>query len=149
VSGQQVRSEDWTVISLGFAAAASMVAISAAIHLDLWATGYKTIPSIGPLFLFQGVIGATLAVLLVLSRRMWAIVTCAMFTIATISGFLLSVYVGLFGFMDTFAAPFAALSLAAEGVGTVLLSLFGAVVLRSRPRSARVSAQDYGRDCWQ
>jgi hypothetical protein len=50
--------------------------------------------------------------------------------IATIGGVLLSVYVGVFGFMDALGAPFAGLSLAVEGAGTVVLVAVGAELVR-------------------
>ena len=59
--------------------------------------GHRTIPTIGPLFLFQGIAGALLAVLLLLSRRLLIVVMAAGFMIATIGGLLLSINVGLFG----------------------------------------------------
>ena len=42
--------------------------------------------------------------------------------IATIGGLLLSVSVGLFGFMDSPATPYAGLSLGVESAGAVVLS---------------------------
>ena len=57
--------------------------------------------------------------------------------IATIGGLLLSVYVGLFGFMDTLSAPFAGLSLAVEIAGTVVLVAVGAELVRGMAGSPR------------
>jgi hypothetical protein len=62
-----------------------------------------------------------LAVALVAWRRLVTVVAAAGFMIATIGGLLLSVYVGLFGFMEALSAPFAGLSLAVESIGTVVL----------------------------
>ena len=92
--------------------------------------GYRTIPTIGPLFLIQGLAGALLAVLLLLSRRLLIVVTAAGFMIATIGGLLLSTNFGLFGFMDTLAAPYAGLSLGVESAGAVVLAIVGAVLVR-------------------
>jgi hypothetical protein len=91
--------------------------------------GYRTIPTIGPLFLLQGLSGAVLAVLLVVSRRLVIVVSAVGFMIATIGGLLLSIYVGLFGFMDTLAAPFAGVSLGVEIVGALVLILVGALLV--------------------
>lgn len=123
------------VITLALIAGAGLVATTGAIHLHLWASGYRTVPTIGPLFLFQGIAGAALAVALVASRRLLTVVAGAGFMIATIGGFLLSVYVGLFGFMDTLAAPFAGVSLAVESAGALVLSAVGAMLLIGRIRS--------------
>jgi hypothetical protein len=91
--------------------------------------GYRTIPTIGPLFLVQVIAGVLLAVLLLFSRRLPMVVAAAGFMIATIVGLLLSIYVGLFGFMDTLAAPFASLSLGVESAGAVVLAVVGTVLV--------------------
>ncbi|HEY1633526.1 MAG TPA: hypothetical protein VGF64_02125 [Acidimicrobiales bacterium] len=109
------------VLTLAVVVGAALVATTGAIHLHLWASGYRTIPTIGPLFLFQGIAGAVLAVVLVVWRRLLTVVAAAGFMIATIGGLLLSVYVGLFGFTDTLAAPFAGMSLGVESAGAVVL----------------------------
>jgi hypothetical protein len=123
------------MITLALFVGAALVATTGAIHLHLWAAGYRTIPTIGPLFLFQGIAGAALAVALVASRRLLTVVAGAGFMVATIGGFLLSVYVGLFGFMDTLAAPFAGVSLAVESAGALVLSVVAAVLLIGRVRT--------------
>ncbi|MBF6557442.1 MAG: hypothetical protein IVW52_15020 [Acidimicrobiales bacterium] len=117
------------MVTIAMVIGAALVAATSAIHLHLWATGYRAIPTIGPLFLVQGVVGAILAVVLAASRRLFAVVAAAGFMVATIGGLLLSVYVGLFGFMDSLAAPFAGLSLAGESVGALMLAAVGAVLL--------------------
>jgi hypothetical protein len=117
------------MITLAMLIGAALVAAASAIHLHLWATGYRAIPTIGPLFLVQGIVGSTLAVVLAASRRLFAVIAAAGFMAATIGGLLLSVYVGLFGFMDSLAAPFAGLSLAVEGVGALMLATVGVVLL--------------------
>jgi hypothetical protein len=115
-------------IILALLVGAALVATTAAIHLHLWAAGYRNIPTIGPLFLFQGIAGAAIAVALVAWRRLVTVVAAAGFMIATIGGLLLSVYVGLFGFTDTLSAPFAGLSLAVESAGAVVLGVAGIVL---------------------
>jgi hypothetical protein len=125
-------------VTLAVAVGAALVATTGAIHLHLWASGYRTIPTIGPLFLFQGIAGAVIAVLLVVWRRLATVLAAAGFMIATIGGLLLSVYVGLFGFMDTLTAPFAGLSLAVESAGTVVLAVAaGALVLGQHSHAHR------------
>jgi hypothetical protein len=114
------------VTTLAMIVGAALVATSAAIYLHLWVSGYRTIPTIGPLFLFQGIVGCASAVTLVAWRRLLVVAAAAGLMIATIGGLLLSVYVGLFGFMDTLGAPFAGLSLAVESAGTVVLVAVGA-----------------------
>jgi hypothetical protein len=124
-----------TAITLGLVVGSALLASSGAIHLRLWATGYRTIPTIGPLFLLQGIAGVLLAVLLVIWRRLLVVVAGAGFMVATVGGLLVSVNFGLFGFMDTFAAPYAGLSLVLEITGAVVLGVVGTVLVRGDRRS--------------
>jgi hypothetical protein len=119
---------------------AALVATTGAIHLHLWASGYRTIPTIGPLFLFQGIAGAVLAVVLVVWRRLLTVVAAAGFMIATIGGLLLSVYVGLFGFTDTLAAPFAGVSLGVESAGAVVLGAVAITLVLGQFEPAKASS---------
>jgi predicted lipoprotein with Yx(FWY)xxD motif len=79
---------------------------TAAIHLDLYLTGYRTIPTIGWLFLLQVIaaFGLGLAVLVIPSRLVilsrLAAGAGAGFALATLGGYLLSVWTGLFGFKE-------------------------------------------------
>src|SRR5580700_3836087 len=57
-SGSSARRAATT---LGLVVGAALLASSGAIHLQLWAMGYRTIPTIGPLFLLQGIAGVLLA----------------------------------------------------------------------------------------
>ncbi|HWC39296.1 MAG TPA: hypothetical protein VG476_12235, partial [Acidimicrobiales bacterium] len=120
------------------------VATTGAIHLHLWAAGYRTIPTIGPLFLFQGIAGAAMAVALVAGRRLALVVAAAGFMVATIGGLLLSVYVGLFGFTDTLTAPFAGLSLAVECAGAVVLAVVAGALVLGHGRSSQRGAPSTG-----
>jgi hypothetical protein len=109
--------------------------------------GYRTIPTIGPLFLVQVIAGALLAVLLLASRRLLLVVAAAGFMIATFVGLLLSIYVGLFGFMDTLAAPYAGLSLGIESAGAAVLAVVGTVLVLGHGRSEQSpSHTDRGED---
>jgi predicted lipoprotein with Yx(FWY)xxD motif len=89
---------------------AGLIIASAAIHLDLYLTGYRTIPTIGPLFLFQVIAGFAIALAILaapltpVTRRPAVDATIAAvgagYAIATLGGYLLSVWVGLFGFHE-------------------------------------------------
>jgi hypothetical protein len=134
-------------ITLGIVIGSALLAASSGMHLELWSMGYRTIPTIGPLFLVQALAGALLAVLLLISRRLLMVVAAAGFMIATIVGLLLSIYVGLFGFMDNLAAPYAGLSLVVESVGAVVLAVVGTVLVRGHGRSEqRPTHTDRGED---
>src|ERR1700721_2485158 len=79
---------------------------TAAIHLDLYLTGYRTIPTIGWLFLLQVIAAFALglAVLAIPARLLppgrLAAAAGAGFALATLGGYLLSVWIGLFGFKE-------------------------------------------------
>jgi predicted lipoprotein with Yx(FWY)xxD motif len=81
-------------------AGAGLLAATAAIHLDLYLTGYRTIPVIGWLFLLQVIAGFGLAAAVLTSARRIVAAAGAGFAVATLGGYLLSVRVGLFGFTE-------------------------------------------------
>jgi hypothetical protein len=124
-----------TAITLGLVVGSALLASSGAVHLQLWAMGYRTIPTIGPLFLLQGIGGVLLAVVLLLWRRLLVVVAGAGFMVATIGGLLVSVYFGLFGFRDTFAAPYAGLSVVVESAAAVVLAVVGTALVFGHRRS--------------
>jgi predicted lipoprotein with Yx(FWY)xxD motif len=84
---------------LGIAGAALLVA-SGAIHLDLYLTGYRTIPTIGPLFLLQVIAAFVLAAAIAATGSWLAAAAGAGFAVSTLGGYLLSLWVGLFGFTE-------------------------------------------------
>jgi predicted lipoprotein with Yx(FWY)xxD motif len=87
-----------------------LLVATAAIHLDLYLTGFRTIPTIGPLFLFQVIVGFALALAILaapftaVTRRPAVDASIAAvgagYAIATLGGYLLSLWVGLFGFHE-------------------------------------------------
>jgi predicted lipoprotein with Yx(FWY)xxD motif len=83
----------------GIAGAALLIA-SGSIHLDLYLTGYRSIPTIGPLFLLQVIAAFALAVAIPVTRHWLAAAAGAGFAISTLGGYLLSLKVGLFGFTE-------------------------------------------------
>ena len=119
---------------------AGLVAWSAAIHLDLWQTGYRNIPTIGPLFLLQWISGFLLATGIVVFRRTLPALAGAGFLLATLGGLIWSAELCLFGFHESFSAPYAGLSTAVEISGMAVL--VSAIVLRVKTveRSRPVSA---------
>jgi predicted lipoprotein with Yx(FWY)xxD motif len=84
---------------LGIAGAALLVA-SGAIHLDLYLTGYRTIPTIGPLFLLQVIAAFVLAAAILITRNWVVEAAGALFAVSVLGGYLLSLWVGLFGFTE-------------------------------------------------
>jgi predicted lipoprotein with Yx(FWY)xxD motif len=87
------------VLGLRFLGAA-LLAVTASIHLDLYLTGFNTIPTIGNLFLFQVIAAFLLAVIVAATGNRLAAAAGAGFMIATLGGYLLTVWVGLFGFKE-------------------------------------------------
>jgi predicted lipoprotein with Yx(FWY)xxD motif len=81
-------------------AGAGLLAATAAIHLDLYLTGYRTIPTIGRLFLFQVIAGFVLAVVIAVANSRLAAAAGAGFAVATLGGYLMSIWFGLFGFTE-------------------------------------------------
>ena len=89
---------------------AGLLVATAAMHLDLYLTGFRTIPTIGPLFLFQVIVGFALALAILaapftpVTRRPGVDASIAAvgagYAIATLGGYLLSLWVGLFGFHE-------------------------------------------------
>ncbi len=119
---------------------AALMVWSAVIHLHLWSTGYRHIPTGGPLFLLQGITAVVLAVLVAAVRRVWAAAVASGFVVSTIAGFLLSVNVGLFGFQDTWAAPYATMAFGVELATLVVLASGAALCLRGSMSLAPQSA---------
>ena len=81
-------------------AGAGLLVATGAIHLDLYLTGYRTIPTIGWLFLLQVIAAFFLAVVVGLLGSRVAAVAGALFALSTLGGYLLSIWFGLFGFRE-------------------------------------------------
>src|SRR6516165_6127067 len=90
-------------------AGAGLLVATAAIHLDLYLTGYSTIHVIGVLFLLQVIAGFALALAVLVTPLVapssWlpAAASAALgagFAVSTLGGYLLSLWVGLFGFRE-------------------------------------------------
>ncbi len=93
------RVISWLQIRLRIAGAV-LLATSAGIHLYLYLTGYRSIPTIGWLFLVQFVVGFSLTIAALLTRSRLAAGASAVFALSTLSAYLLAVWIGLFGFKE-------------------------------------------------
>jgi predicted lipoprotein with Yx(FWY)xxD motif len=123
------KTGGWRQLGLRVAGAV-LLAVSACIHLALYLTGYRSIPTIGWLFLLQVMVGFVLvAGALVTSSRLAAAAGAA-FALSTLGCYLLAVWIGLFGFKEVRTragiaaglievAAFATLALAALATGAV------------------------------
>ncbi|HEY2316409.1 MAG TPA: hypothetical protein VGH96_22570 [Streptosporangiaceae bacterium] len=81
-------------------AGAGLLVAAGAIHLDLYLTGYRSIPTIGWLFLLQVIAAFVLAVAVLVTGSRLAAAAGAGFAVATLGGYLLTVWIGLFGFKE-------------------------------------------------
>ncbi len=79
---------------------AGLLAATGAIHLDLYLTGYRNLPTIGWLFLLQVIAAFGLAILVLFPGGRLMAALGAGFAVATLGGYLLSIWFGLFGFHE-------------------------------------------------
>ena len=79
---------------------AGLLLATAAIHLDLYLTGYTSIPTIGVLFLLQVTAAGVLGAVILASGSRLASAAGAGFALSTLGGYLLSLWIGLFGFRE-------------------------------------------------
>jgi predicted lipoprotein with Yx(FWY)xxD motif len=108
---------------------------TAGLHLDLYLTGYRTIPTIGWLFLLQVIAGFGLGALVLATGSRLAAAAGAGFALSTLGGYLLSVQFGLFGFREvrtTAGIVAGILEIAAFAVLAVYAALDGVPSLRGR-----------------
>ena len=138
---------DWAAVILRVAGAGLLIA-TAAIHLDLYLTGYRTIPTIGWLFLLQVIaaFGLGLAVLAI-PRRLAAGVPARLaaaagagFALATLGGYLLSVWIGLFGFEEVRTGAGIAAGLVEVAAFAVLAALALAPAAANAPAGGAAAA---------
>jgi hypothetical protein len=115
------------IATMAFFVGGVLVIWLSSIHFHLWQDGYRHIPTIGPLFLVQSVVGLLIGLLVIAVRRVWTAIVGVGFALATMAGFLISVEHGLFGFTDSWAAPFAGLAFTVE-IATAAALVVAAVV---------------------
>jgi predicted lipoprotein with Yx(FWY)xxD motif len=98
-SGQRAAPRPQVRLALRLAVCGLLIT-AGAIHLDLYLTGYRSIPTIGWLFLFQVIVAFVLGAAVLASAARLAAAAGAVFSLATLGGYLLSLWVGLFGFKE-------------------------------------------------
>jgi hypothetical protein len=92
------RANRWQL--LGRVTGAGLLAATGAIHLDLYLTGYRTIPTIGWLFLLQVISAFVLAAGVLATKSRLVALSGALFALSTLGGYLLSLWIGLFNFKE-------------------------------------------------
>jgi predicted lipoprotein with Yx(FWY)xxD motif len=96
-----VRGNHGSTLQLGLRiSGAVLLAVSAGIHLDLYLTGYRKIPTIGWLFLLQVIVGFMLTIAALVTRSRLAAAASAALALSTLGAYLLAVWIGLFGFKE-------------------------------------------------
>lgn len=125
-TGAQQRSRRLALRLVG----ALLLVASGAEHLELnLAGGYGRIPTIGPLFLLQAATAFALAFAVSATSLPAISLGGALFSLATLGGYLLSLDVGLFGFHEVVTAPGIA-------AGLIDIAAFSVLALASTAASA-------------
>ncbi|HEY0933581.1 MAG TPA: hypothetical protein VGD91_07560 [Trebonia sp.] len=129
-------------ITLLIAGGAACAVYSGYLHLYLWGRQpfpYRDIPTIGPLFLIQGITAVVIGLLVIVSRRVWALLIGAGMLVVSVAALVIDVEVGMFGFKDSWSVPYATSTLYWEIVGAVLLLAAAAVLAwAGRPTSSSI-----------
>jgi hypothetical protein len=126
------------IVTLMIAGGAVCTVGSGIIHLYLWGKqyGYRDVPTIGPLFLIQGIAAILIGVLVLVSRRAVALIVAGGMLVMSVVALVLAIEVGLFGFKDSWFAPYAWTTFYEEIVGAVLLlAAAGVLVAQVLPLS--------------
>jgi hypothetical protein len=110
-------------LSLRLVAIALLSAV-AWIHLHLWRSGYRHIPTIGPLFLAAVVVAAGAAALLLARPSRTLGVLALVFDVGVLAALIGSINIGLFGFTESVNAPFVMESFLIETLTALALALW-------------------------
>jgi hypothetical protein len=135
------------IVTLLIAGGAACTFYSAYIHLYLWGRQpfpYRDIPTIGPLFLMQGIAAIVIGLLVMASRRLGVVLVGAGLLLVSVAALVIDVEVGMFGFQDSWAVPYAKTTLYEEIVGALLL-LVAAGLLAWSGRADKAGALPAGR----
>lgn len=111
---------------------AALLAAMAAIHLYLYVHGYQGVPTIGLLFLLNGIGGGVLTIAVFAAPRRFlgvAAVLGALFDLGTLAALVASILIpgGLFGFQESVQAFLVPTTLAVESAGVVVLAVLTGV----------------------
>jgi hypothetical protein len=119
------------IITIMIAGGAVCTVGSGVIHLYLWGKqyGYRDVPTIGPLFLLQGIVAILLGLLVLISRRAAALIVAGGMLVTSVVSLVIAIEVGLFGFKDSWLAPYAWTTFYEEIAGAVLLLAAAAVLV--------------------
>jgi hypothetical protein len=133
-----LRSLPWRVVVTVMIAGGAVCTVgSGVLHLYLWGKqyGYRDIPTIGPLFLIQGIAAILIGLIVIVSRQVGVLLVAVALLVASVIALVLAIEVGLFGFRDSWLAPYAWTTFYEELAGGVLLlAAVGALCLSGEAR---------------
>ena len=135
---RKVKLGDWRQPWLRVAGALLLV-VSAGIHLDLYLTGYRSIPTIGWLFLVQFLVAFVLAIGALVTHSRLVAVAGAAFALSTLGCYLLAVWIGLFGYKEIRTR-------AGIAAGLIEVAAFATLALAVAIAGARQAAAPPGQD---
>jgi hypothetical protein len=123
--------------------AAALVLAAGAIHLWLYFDYFHRVHVVGLLFLVNAASALVTGLALLLSGRSWALVAGIAYSAGTLLGFLLSVYHGLFGYVESLRGPWQEAAGGVELAALVLLAplLASALVPAARWKSLRQTSR--------
>ena len=98
-----------------------LVLAAGALHLWLYFDYFHRVHVIGILFLLNAATGAVIGIILLFSSHPLAAAAGIGYALATLTGFFLSVYVGLFGYVESLTGPYQEAAGAIELAAIVLL----------------------------
>jgi hypothetical protein len=104
------------------------------IHQHLYDNGYATVPTIGPLFRVNAVLGLVAAILVLVVPMPWWRLVCAggaLLQIGTLGALVQSLTIGAFGFKESLDAPYIPQTFTVEILGFFVL-LAGALARSAR-----------------
>ena len=120
--------------------AAALLLVGGLVHLELWNSGYRHIPKIGPLFMANFVGSLALAAVVMASRRRGVALAGIAFAAGSLVALVLSRTVGVFGFSETGWSTQATQTLASE-VGVIVALGVTLIVQRRIPPPAPARAR--------
>lgn len=120
---------------------AGLLVATSAVHSNLWSESYRSIPTIGNLFVVQALAGVVIALGVVFYRRPIMAAAGIGYMAATIAGLLISADYGLFGFKESLNSPFVQLTLNIEVAGIVAFAAALAVAANASLAAGAASSR--------
>lgn len=108
--------------------------LSAVVHLDLWATGMRSVAIVGPAFLLNGMAGIVLGIVVLVWRHWLPLLGAIGFGVATLGAFILATTpLGFFEVHSLWTGIPEWLSAISE-IGVIMLGI-ATIVVERRPAS--------------